>query len=237
MPARTARSVAAALLVGASLAASPPAASQVSCHCFRDREYDPAAAARTDPYLLATAANSLLAASSGIPKGDIVRARMSGTPREDLWVAAYAAPRIGVKASELLSARPAAPSWREVFRARSAPLERLGTRFVSALAGAGGDAAVGWAAAAETLTEGLGTPTRELDALALRGATLQEAVLAALLGAWAGRPAQDVLAGVRGGGTSWSAELARLGLVPGGVEERIGRTLADWAPSGGRPPP
>lgn len=43
-----------------------------SCHCFRDREYDPANPAKSDEYLLATASNTLLATAYGVPKRDIV---------------------------------------------------------------------------------------------------------------------------------------------------------------------
>ena len=164
------------LLPAGALAAGP------SCHCFRDREYDPANPDKSDEYLLATAANTLLSAAYGVPKREIVQARMSGTSGEDLWISTFAAHRRGEAAGVLMTARAAAASWREVFRSRGGQLESLGPRFVAALAGGAGDAALARLAAAETLAARLGTPWAELEELAGRGATLQETVLAALIG-------------------------------------------------------
>ena len=95
---------AAATHLGASgaLAAGP------SCHCFRDRDYDSANPGKSDEYLLATAANTLLSAAYGVPKREIVQARMSGTSGEDLWVGAFAAHRLRADEGALLKARAAA---------------------------------------------------------------------------------------------------------------------------------
>ncbi len=196
-----------------------------SCHCFRDREYDPAQPGKSDGYLLATGANTLLSAAYGVPKRDIVQARMSGTSGEDLWISTYAARRQGADAAALMTARAAAASWAEVFRSRGEPLEPLGPRFVAALAGGAGDAALALIAAGETISSRLGTPWAELDELAARGATLQETVLAALIGGWSSRAAPAVYAEIRAGKSGWSRLLAAVNLVPKQLEVEIPRAL------------
>lgn len=207
------------LFPAASAAAGP------SCHCFRDREFDPAAPDKSDEYLLATAANSLLAAASGMPKREIVQARMSGVTAEDLWISTYAAHRQGEATAVLMTARAAAVSWREVFRTRGGKLESLGPHFVGALAGGAGDVVLARLAAAETLAGRLGTPRTELDDVLGRGATLQELVLAVLLGHWSSRAAPEVYADVKAGKSGWSRLLAAQGRFPKQMEAEVLKAL------------
>ena len=207
------------LVPAAAVAAGP------SCHCFRDREYDPADPGTSDEYLLATAANSLLSAAYGMPKRAIVEARMSGTSGDDLWISAYAARCQGTDAGALMTARAAAASWREVFSSRGGNLEPLGPRFVAALADGAGDAALSRLAAAETLADRLGAPWPQLQALVDGGATLQETVLAALIGSWSSRPALEVYAEVKAGKTGWSRLLATRGRVPKQMEIEVPKAL------------
>ena len=124
-----------------------------------------------------------------------------------------------------MKARAAAPSWREVVRSRGGDLEALGARFTAAVAGGADDATLARVAAAETLAARLGTPRQELDALAAGGATLQETVLAALLGIWSSRPAHAVLADVKAGTSGWSLQLAAQGRVPKQMETEIPKAL------------
>ena len=221
------------MLVALAGFAAPPRseAAGPSCHCFRDREYDPANPEKSDVYLLATASNTLLAAAYGIPKREIVQARMSGTSGEDLWISNYAAHRQGAGAGALMSARGSAPSWRAVFQTRGGQLEPLGARFVAALAGGADDVALARIAAAETLAARLGTPWTELDDLLSRGATLQETVIAALLGAWSSRPAPQVYADVKAGKSGWSKLLAAQGRVPKQMETEVPKALRPEAPA------
>ena len=207
------------LLPAGAFAAGP------SCHCFRDREYDPADPEKSDEYLLATAANTLLSSAHGVPKREIVQARMSGTSGDSLWVSTFAAHRRGEAAGVLLTARTAAASWRDVFQSRGGHLESLGPRFVGALAAGAGDAALARIAAAETLAARLGIPWAELEDLLARGATLQETVLAALIGLWSSRAAPAVYADVKTGKSGWSRLLAAQGRVPKQMEDEVPKAL------------
>ncbi len=214
------------LIVAVALfAATSARAAGSSCHCFRDRAYDPANPGKSDEFLLATAANSLLATAYGLPKREIVQARMDGTSGEDLWIATYAAHRQGENAGGLIKARTSLGTWGEVFRSRGGGLEPLGPRFVAALADGAGDVVLARLVAAETLAARLGTPWRDLDALAGSGATLQETVLAALLGAWLSRAGFDVYTDVKAGKSGWSRLLAATGRVPKQMEVEIPKAL------------
>jgi len=208
------------LLFSAGAAAAGP-----SCHCFRDREYDPASPDKSDEYLLATTANSLLSAAYGVPKRGIVEARMSGISGEDLWISTYAAFRQGAEPAVLMSARKAAASWQDVFRSRGGQLESLGPRFVGALADGAGDGALARIAATETLADRLRTPWAELEEVTGRGATLQETVLAALIGLWSSRTAPEVYTDVKSGKSGWSRLLAAVNKIPKQMEVEVSKAL------------
>jgi hypothetical protein len=212
--------VLALLLAPAGASAAGP-----SCHCFKDRAFDPANPEKSDEYLLATASNTLLSAAYGIPRRAIVQARMSGTSGDDLWISAFASQRGSGEASALMQARSAAASWREVFRQGTGQLEPLGPRFVAALASGADDVALARIAASETLADRLGTPWKQLDDLAAAGATLQQMVIASLIGLWSTRPAPEVYAEVVAGKSGWSRLLAALGKVPAQMEVEVPKAL------------
>lgn len=224
-PALRARAAAVLLAVAVQCASSGALAAGPSCHCFRDRVYDPAQPGATDEYLLATAANTLLAAACGIPRREIVQARMSGTSAADLWISSYAANRLRLEAGALLKARTGAASWRDVVRSYGRELESLGPRFTAALAASAGDDSLAWAAAAQILATRVGTRWTELDALADRGATLQETVLASLLGLWSSRDAAEVYTDVKAGKAAWSRLLVGVGRSPEQMETEVPKAL------------
>ncbi|MDT8396780.1 MAG: hypothetical protein RRA32_10110 [bacterium] len=72
-----------------------PGAAFSNCHCFKDRAFDPARPASADPYVLATARNSLVAAAAGITKGQVVKMRMTGAGETDVWLESYLASEAG----------------------------------------------------------------------------------------------------------------------------------------------
>lgn len=62
------------------------AESTINCHCFQDRSFDHANTAAADPYFLATTQNSFLSQVYGIEKRAIVKAKMTGTDGNHLWI-------------------------------------------------------------------------------------------------------------------------------------------------------
>ena len=211
------------LLLALFLAGPAQAVPTVTCHCFRDREYDPGRPAGADPYALATARNSLLAASFGLDKGEVVRALMTGTSPEDLWVSHWAAARLGGEAKGLRAARAEQGSWREALAAASSA--RLGAPFSRALAAGGSDVVLADLAVDDVLASRLRVDVAALRALRQKGATSPEAILGCLLAPRLRTPAPDLVARVRGGQTSWGALLAEAGLGPKDVEGELRRAL------------
>jgi hypothetical protein len=223
-------------MVAALLAAAPcAAAAGANCHCFQDLEFDAGNPGKSDPYLLATAANTLLAVAYEFPKNEIVRLRTAGTTGEDVWLAVYAANRQRSTPDAELAGRAKAVSWAAAFKAQGGPLAPLGMRIMAAIPKEAGDPVLARLAAAETLAARLGTPWQELDSLGKSGATVQETILAALLAHWAGRPAPEVYADVKGG-TAWSALLSRVKLVPKDMETEIPKAIGANAPEPYRAP-
>lgn len=85
--------------------------STAACHCFRDRSFDPARKFAADEYILATSFNSLLSAWSGVPKKNLVMARMGGTGSGDLSAALWVAGQTGQSYENILNVKEEEGSW------------------------------------------------------------------------------------------------------------------------------
>jgi hypothetical protein len=211
-------------LLALSLAAAPTLAAgapTVACHCFKDRTFDPAAPAAADPYILAATRSSLLSASFGVEKRGLVKAVMTGTPAEDLWVAHWAAPRVGRPAGGLLQAMAETGSWAAALRGA----EGLPAEFVAAL---GRGAAAGELAALavdDVLATRLGADRAGLRALRAAGATSEQVIVSTFLGLRLGVPPARLLERFRTGQATWGALLREAGLAPEELEEAIRRSL------------
>jgi len=108
------------LLTLASLCILPPfpavGAEQANgCHCFRNRDYNPSDKFGADDYLLATSFNSLIAATLGVSKRQIVMMKMKGGINpEELLIALYVAQAAGSDVDLLLSVRANGGSWQSI---------------------------------------------------------------------------------------------------------------------------
>lgn len=193
------------------------------CHCYRDRTFDPARPEAADPYILATVRSSLLSAAFGPPKRDLVGAVMTGTPPEDLWIAHWAAPRVGVTdASALIGAKARQGSWKAALAGRPG----LGGRFAAAMARGASDAELAGIAVDDVLTARLGTDPAELAAARATSASTSEVILAALLAARLGTAPVTVLAPVKAGQATWGVALQALGLAPRDLDGLVRKALA-----------
>jgi hypothetical protein len=202
------------------------AASAVSCHCFRDRSFDPGRPAAADPYVLATAQNSLLAAAFGLDKGALVKAKMTGTPGEDLWVAHWAAEKTGARAVDLLDARSRSSGWAQAFGSLGVPAERLGPRAAPLLRRASSDGTLARVAQDDVLHTRLGIDETSLRDLAGAGPGLGEAAAAALLSRRSSRSPLELYRAVAEGQASWGGMFHEAGVEPAAIEEEVRRLLA-----------
>jgi hypothetical protein len=201
------------------------AAAVVSCHCFRDRSFDPSRPAAADPYVLATAQNSVMAAVFGLEKKALVQAKMTGAANEDLWLAHFAASRTGLRPAELLDARARAGSWGEALGALGIDPERLGGGIPALLERRGSDALLASAVVDAVAAERLAAGPEQLKALRAAGATDAEAVAGALLYRLAGTPAEQNLDAVRKGAATWGGLFHAAGIEPAAIGDAAARVL------------
>jgi hypothetical protein len=193
----------------------------VTCHCFRNRAFDPADPAAADPYILANARSSLLSVAFGVPKATLVRAVMTGTTPEDLWIAHWSAARSGRDAAWLLAAVAETGSWRVVLAAadgRPAPVR-------AALAGEAPPSALAALAVDDVLAARLRADAAAVIGLRAAGATSEQVVVAVVVAPRLGIGPAQVLARYRSGRATWGSLLRDAGLEPEGIEAAVRATV------------
>lgn len=206
------RAVLVLLLLAAPMAAR--AAGTAGCHCFRDRIFEPERPGAADPYILATARSSLLSAAFGVPKADLVRAVMSGTAPEDLWIAHWASSRAKRPPAELLERLTRAGSWSGAL----AGVVGLEPQFAAALARDAAAVELAAFAVDDVLVGRLKASPASLRALRGAGASTEETVVATLLSAQIGAPVLPLVAEVKAGRATWGSVLRDAGLAPGQID-------------------
>lgn len=199
------------VLAPASLAVAAPA---VTCHCFQNRRFDPADPPAADPYILANARSSLLSAAFGVSKATLVRAVMGGTAPEDLWIAHWAAPRVGREAGALLAMVSEAGAW----RAALAGTKGLPAAFEAALGRGAPPSELAALAVDEVVRTRLGADAATLRALRDAGASSEQVIVSVFLARRLAARPPDVLARFRGGRATWGTLLNEAGLAPEGIE-------------------
>jgi hypothetical protein len=225
---RTGRAALALLL--APLSAAPALARDepaVTCHCYRDRTYDPSRPTAADPYILATARSSLLSAAFGASKASLVEAVMTGTSPDDLWLAHWAGATTGRTAEAMLAERARQPSWAGVLRGARG----LGEPFARALGEEAEARTLAGLAVDDVLVRRMGVAPATVEALRAAGVPMGERILAAALAAHLATPPVPLVARVRPGRASWGQVLQEAGLTPKDLD-RVVRGLVR-PPAGG----
>jgi len=90
--------------------------SAVTCHCFRDRSFDPARKFSADDYIRASSFNALLAVHFSIPKRMIVMAKMNGLSENDLVASLHLSARTGRAREAWLNEKGKAGNWVGIFQ-------------------------------------------------------------------------------------------------------------------------
>ncbi len=207
-----------------ALAAAPAragAAPTVTCHCFKDRSFDPADPPAADPYILAVTRSSLLSAAFAVSKGGLVRAVMTGTAPEDLWVAHLAASRTGRSASWFLDALGETGSW----RAALAGAKGLPPAFAAALARGATGVELAALAVDDVLASRLGADPAGLRALRAAGATSEQVIVATFLAPRLKAPAADLFSRFKDGKATWGTLLRDAGLAPEQIEDAVRKSV------------
>ncbi|GAM10498.1 hypothetical protein OR1_02787 [Geobacter sp. OR-1] len=201
------------------------AAPTISCHCFKDRGYDPAQPTLADPYFLATAQNSLFAAVFGVDKKNVVLKKQLGTSSDDLWIAYWIALKTGKAAEPLLQQKESGKSWREIVTESKIPAKSCGPSFAAALQNNARNPGLAETVVNELLSGYRLLSNSDLTLLRKSGASNQELIIAALLAAKTKQQAIRYYHEVKTGAKSWGALLASAGIEPPEIQEEFAALL------------
>jgi len=196
----------------------------VSCHCFKERTFKPSQPASADPYILATARNSLLAAASGIEKGKVIRQRMTGTTETDLWLSSYLSTQVDISADKLINARDRTSSWSAAFETIELDTAKLGNVFQEARKAGEADGmarALADPVLGRTFNAGGPTLTRLRD----KEANIAEAALSLYLTGQLNRTPESILSDVQAGEKTWGELFNSLGVRIDSVGDLIGEAV------------
>jgi len=209
------------LLVVASTTSAIPA---ISCHCFRERTFDPSNPSSADGYILATTQNSFFASVFGIEKRGVVQAKMSGTSSEDLWIAYYFSEIKKVSPEKLMSARAESGSWGKAFSEMG--LDSVVPRDASRIGNYDlSDSDLASAVADAVLVERLGVSWAVLGSLRQRGAGTKEAILITVLSLKSKQQADQIYDEFIKEGKSWGIILDERNLSPESVGKEVERIV------------
>ena len=204
---------------------SARATSTISCHCFKDRNYDPKNPEKTDTYILATAHNSFMAATYSISKREVIQARMKGVSAHNLWVAIFAAKSIGKTPGDMIAARKQAPSWTAAFKNMKIDLKKSLPVLASLLEKNPSDEELSMAVVDLTLFMRFKADEEELRKIRSMGATNKEAVISFFLAKKTRQPASVIFERVKSKKSTWGRQVDQLGLLPGSLGLEIDRML------------
>jgi hypothetical protein len=104
------------IILGPGFTGTVHAESAISCHCFKDRSFNPADTFASDDYILATTFNSLIAAHFNIPKRKIIMVKMNdGVSQDDLLLGLKFSRLTGVDLRKYLRFRKENKTWADIY--------------------------------------------------------------------------------------------------------------------------
>jgi hypothetical protein len=187
----------------------------IQCHCFTERDYNPAERFAADDYILATSFNSLLARLTGLPKSQIVMIKMKeGLPQDDLLISLQAAKISGQKLQEILDLRRAGTDWPEIIA--HLPRQEVVNQneiLKGIQTGTSVDVA-GARVADEIISEFYAIPAEEMHKLRMSGLNSREINLILILNHVSEIQPETLAAQYKKQGRSWSEIAYNLGLRP-----------------------
>ncbi|WP_456386145.1 hypothetical protein [Desulfolithobacter sp.] len=194
--------------------------STANCHCFKNRSFDPAKKFAADDYLVTTTFNSLVAATFGIEKRQIVMMKMrGGINPEDMLIGLYVAHATPADLDLLLGIRKNGASWKEIVS--SPDLATVTDPILDTIRAKGADADTVHRITDFMLIRTLGRSLAETTRLRDQGFSDREIVLLLVLNHLTRVPADSLAAMYREKKMSWSEIADSFRLTPAGVGKRI----------------
>lgn len=197
----------------------------ISCHCFKDLSYDAGKPAAADPYFLAAAQNTFMAAVFNADKKSIVMMKQRGIPTDDLWIAYWVAAKSGADPGALLEARAKSNSWQEALTPLQPSPEKCGARFTQVLAATLPTDRLGAAVVDELLIDYRLLDENQLDALRKTATSNQELILAAVLATRTRRAVQQIIVDAKGGTKTWGAMMETAGIDGNNLPQAVAAVL------------
>ncbi len=193
-----------------------------SCHCFRDRSYDPARKFAADDYLLASSFNSLIAATLGVSKRQIVMMKMKGgVDPDELLAALYIADRTKSPVDILLSIRDNGGSWQSIVNAPALQAENSSDPVVAKIAAGMAEKDISSLVTDAMLTTYYQAQPEKIDRLRSQKLSNRELGLLFALNRQTGTSMQKIIAMIKEQKMSWSEVANSFDLTPAGVGKAI----------------
>lgn len=194
--------------------------STTNCHCFKNRSFDPAKKFAADDYLITTTFNSLVAATFGIEKRQIVMMKMrGGVNPDDLLIGLYVAHATPADLDILLGIRKNGVSWKEIVS--SPGLTTMTDPILDTIRAKGADGDTVHRITDFMLIRTLGRNLTETTRLRSQGFSDREIVLILALNHLTRAPVDSLTAMYRERKMSWSEIADSFKLTPAGVGKRI----------------
>ncbi len=197
----------------------------ITCHCFKDRSYEPARPAAADPYFLATVQNTFFAVVFNVDKKAIVMKKQQGTSPDDLWIAYWIASKTGTSAEKLLQIKHTSAAWKDVVGSQQIPTRDLGAVFTRQLNSASSSTLL-----AETVVNDIFLHYQllgdlELTAVRHAGASNQELIISTVIATKARQPVRQVYLDVKKGAKTWGAFLAAAKIDTKNLQQELSNVL------------
>ncbi len=168
-----------------------------SCHCFKDRVYNPDKKFAADKYLLTTSFNSFIAVNFKLSKSQIVMMKMKGGVDPDtLLIALYVAKEGGVDLDEVLTVLEHEVSWGEIFASSSLNGSEDAKDVFAEIAAAKGNDVAAEIVTDQLLKSYFGMKDADIASLHQESATGRESVLVNIIASHSSRESSptDILA-------------------------------------------
>lgn len=197
----------------------------ISCHCFKDRSYDPAHPAMADPYFLASTQNSFFAIVFNTDKMSIVMKKQQGTSPDDLWIAYWMGAVSGGSAETLLKAKAKSDSWRDVSSSLRLNSLNAGSKFLNALNTNAPAVRLSEAVVDEIFMRYRLMSSTELNTLRQSGASSQEVIISTVIAAKLKQSALPIFNDVRKGTKTWGSFLQTAKIDTKNMQQEISSIL------------
>ncbi|NVN98390.1 MAG: hypothetical protein HXX17_03630 [Geobacteraceae bacterium] len=197
----------------------------ITCHCFKDRSFDPAHPAMADPYFLATTQNSFFAIVFNTDKMSIVMKKQQGTSPDDLWIAYWLGFVSGRPAESLLKTKSKGDSWKDIVATLRLNPAIAGSKFISSLNLNAPAVKLSEAVVDEIFMKYRLMNSAELTALRQSGASSQELIISTVIAARLKLPALSIFSEVKKGGKTWGSFLQSARIDTKNMQQEISSIL------------